>query len=149
MLSKFMSTEKNFLELLMIIRTTIDFGLVVLIWLVQVIIYPSFLYTTKEHLCKWHQTYTNLISFFVIPLMFSQLFLVLYLTYKNPNLLNITSCMMVGLAWLSTLVLSVPLHSQIAQGSGDEVVLQSLVSTNWPRTLVWTLCFILGATQLL
>lgn len=127
----------------------VDFGLVVLIWLVQVIIYPSFQYLARESLLQWHQTYTSLISFFVIPLMFAQVFLVSYLAYKQPDLSGVLSCLMVALAWLSTFALSVPLHNQIARGSFNETVLQDLVSTNWPRTLAWTLCFVVGAIRLL
>ncbi|MFT7429007.1 MAG: hypothetical protein ACI9IZ_001504, partial [Nonlabens sp.] len=43
----------NYLDLLQLL---VDFGLVVLIWIVQLIIYPSFLYYGSKTLNKWHKT---------------------------------------------------------------------------------------------
>ena len=49
-----------------------DFGLVVLIWIVQLIIYPSFHVVANDAFAAWHKTYMALISYLVIPLMFGQ-----------------------------------------------------------------------------
>lgn len=143
-----MISENTFLNFAPLARSLVDFGLVVLIWLVQLIVYPSFQFTAKEHLMSWHQTYSGLISAFVIPLMFSQAFLIVYLTYQRPGILNFASLLCVILAWVFTFSLSVPCHTLIAQGNLEDSVLQRLVFTNWPRTLAWSTCFVLGAIQL-
>jgi hypothetical protein len=57
------------------LRQLIDFGLVVLLWLVQWIIYPSFLQVAPERLVKWHAQYTQRMGYIVMPLMFGQLFI--------------------------------------------------------------------------
>ncbi len=42
-----------------IIRLLLDFGLVVLIWMIQGIVYPSFLDYNTENLAVWHRKYMN------------------------------------------------------------------------------------------
>ena len=39
-------------------RLIIDFGLVILIWLTQLVIYPGMRFIPKDRLVKWHQSYT-------------------------------------------------------------------------------------------
>ncbi|MFT6745260.1 MAG: hypothetical protein ACJAR8_001821, partial [Bacteroidia bacterium] len=54
-------------------RLIVDFGLVVLIWMVQLIVYPSFLFYKDTELITWHTKYTPRITKIVAPLMFAQL----------------------------------------------------------------------------
>ena len=56
-----------------IIRLLVDFGLLVLIWIIQLIIYPSFLFYRAKELITWHKMYTKAIALIVIPLMLGQL----------------------------------------------------------------------------
>ncbi len=58
---------------LAIIRLLLDFGLVVLIWIIQRIVYPGFLHYSTENLVVWHRQYTSRFSAIVIPLMLAQL----------------------------------------------------------------------------
>ena len=59
------------------VRLLFDFGLVILIWMVQLVVYPSFRYYKESDLMRWHERYTKAISIIVVPLMFGQLFLVI------------------------------------------------------------------------
>ena len=52
----------------------IDFGMFVLIWLVQLIIYPVLDEVSIEKFSKWHEIYCRRIAFVVLPLMIAQLF---------------------------------------------------------------------------
>ena len=61
-----------------VLRLGIDFGLVVLIWMIQLIVYPSFLHYTTTNLIKWHRKYTPLIGYIVGPLMLLQLGISIY-----------------------------------------------------------------------
>ena len=81
----------NFFDLLQLL---VDFGLVVLIWIVQLIIYPSFLYYNSNTLSKWHKTYTGRITTIVAPLMIAQIAIAAYLlltkgTFAIPEIINI------------------------------------------------------------
>lgn len=56
-----------------LVRLLLDFGLVVLIWIVQLVIYPSLCYYQDKDLAKWHKIYTQRIGVIVGPLMIAQL----------------------------------------------------------------------------
>ena len=84
-------------------RIAIDFGLVVLIWLVQLIIYPSFRYMSAEQLAIWHPNYSNLITLFVGPLMLAQVGVIGGWQLLNRfSWLAAASTVLVGLMWAST-----------------------------------------------
>ena len=51
------------------LRTVIDGGLLVLIWMVQRIVYPSFLEIHEDRLQAWHARYMPAIGSIVGPLM--------------------------------------------------------------------------------
>lgn len=125
-------------------RSLVDFGLVVLIWLVQLIIYPSFRHYSSAELAGWHPTYTTLITLIVGPLMLAQVGLVGYELYGRLSWLNLLSAVLVGLMWGATAFISVPLHNALAAGHASPALLTRLVDTNWIRTIGWTILFALG-----
>lgn len=126
------------------ISNLFNFGLLVLTWMVQLIVYPGFQYYTAENLDRWHQAYTPAISVIVIPLMFGQLFLTGYQLLKTPGLVSIVVFILVIAVWALTFVRAVPLHNQLAVGTDTENAIKSLLSVHWYRTVVWTLIFVLG-----
>ncbi|WP_229370127.1 hypothetical protein [Fibrivirga algicola] len=125
-------------------RTLVDFGLVILIWLVQLIIYPGFRYCSPSSLAIWHPTYSNLITLIVGPLMLAQVALIGRETYLNASWITVSSAGLVALMWVATAFVSVPIHNAIAAGDTSTATLARLVDTNWIRTIGWTILFILG-----
>jgi hypothetical protein len=121
-----------------------DFGLLILIWLVQLIIYPSFNYMDDVNLSAWHPKYTNMISVVVMPLMLIQLFSTFYLTFNQFNWILFTQCILIILLWASTFFQAVPLHNQIDSGNEIQNAAVKLVQINWKRTIMWTLIVILN-----
>ena len=128
----------------MILRLLFDFGMVVLIWLVQLIIYPAFANIAKSKMVRWHQSYTKNLGFVVIPLMFVQLGVIIYQTFLQINLYTIASLLVVITLWIITFTLFVPLHNKVAKGNFSESLGKNLIATNWIRTFLWTLLFILN-----
>lgn len=126
------------------IRLLLDFGLVVLIWMVQLILYPSFIFYTHENLGKWHAKYTIGISLVVIPLMVGQLAISFLQLINNQGLYEIISISIVVLLWVSTFVLFVPLHNNISNAKDLELTVKKLAQRNWIRTFLWTTLFILS-----
>lgn len=124
------------------LRLIFDFGLLVLIWMVQIIVYPSFQFFQKENLIKWHEKYTRVISFVVIPLMFGQLIITVLQLIKIQSVFNICSLVLIGLVWAITFSQFVPMHSKISAGNADKILLKRIVKMNWSRTLLWTVIFI-------
>lgn len=127
-----------------ILRHLFDFGMMVILWLVQLVIYPSFLHVEKSSLVQWHRRYTTRVSFIIIPTMLGQMGLVVYATLMQMNLRNLFALMLIAFCWLLTFTVSVPLHRTIEQGEGDDAILNRLIRTNWPRTICWTLVFVVG-----
>ncbi len=123
----------------------VDFGLVVLIWMVQLIAYPGFRFFQKSDLLIWHEYYTKTITLFVVPLMFSQLGLHLHGMIKsNFSWMQVTSFGMIIGVWLLTFMKAVPLHGQIGAGEDLQESITKLIQVNWMRTVLWTLVFMLS-----
>lgn len=119
-----------------------DFGLVVLIWIVQLIVYPGFAYYKKEDLLVWHKKYTIYITIIVLPLMAGQLAfhgLDLFDSYSHQKALI---GFMIIACWLITFAYAVPLHRRIDQDNEMELAVKSLVKVNWYRTILWSLVFV-------
>ncbi len=130
------------------LRILIDFGLVILIWLVQLIIYPSFRYTQTENFLPWHQKYMFLITLIVGPLMFGQAALVLVQLFTTTSVPVIASAILILLIWLSTFLQAVPTHDRLAAGNHTAELVEKLILVNWPRTVLWTIVFLLGLLEI-
>ena len=134
---------------LSILGLLFDFGLLVLIWMVQLIIYPSFKFYSKTDLLLWHKKYTAAISIVVIPLMFGQLITAVLQAIYAPNWLNLGCLILISLVWISTFSQFVPIHKTISTGKITSKLLQQLVQKNWLRTALWSLIFIWSFVKIL
>jgi len=121
----------------------IDFGLFVLIWMVQLLIYPSFLYFETKDLVLWHERYTRRMTVIVLPLMLSELVAHLWFLYTHFSYIQLCLCMMVASIWLVTFLVSVPLHHKISKEENIKEACNSLVKTNWIRTVLWSLIILI------
>lgn len=130
--------------MLYLIKLLSDFGLLILIWIVQTIIYPSFSYYSSSDLLIWHEKYTRLITYLVLPLMMVQLISTGFLTYKEFSWINMIQLMLILIIWLSTFLQAVPLHNQIALGKDLTDNTLKLVQVNWIRTIFWSLIFLMS-----
>ena len=130
-----------------ITRLLLDFGWCILIWMVQLIVYPSFLFFSDNNLFSWHKTYTKAIALIVTPLMLGQLGIVIYQVFLIQNTYTLTSIVLVVFLWGITLLKFAPLHQQISEGNTHLQVLKKLVQMNWMRTIVWTLLFLMSAVS--
>ena len=125
-----------------ILRLLFDFGLLVLIWIVQLIVYPSFLHYNAKNLISWHKVYTSRLSFIVMPLMLGQLGISIYQLILDINLYTVLSIIIIIVIWVSTFLQFVPIHAQISKGNTSQKMLESLVKKNWIRTFLWTALFL-------
>lgn len=128
-----------------LLQLLIDFGFAVLIWAVQLIIYPSFNFYSAENLLKWHRLYTKKITFIVLPLMLTQLVITIIHLWHIVNVYTILSMLIVVLLWLLTFIVFVPLHQSIDQAKNDKRTVNKLVHKNKLRTFLWSLLFVVSA----
>lgn len=128
-------------------QATVDFGLVVLIWLTQLVVYPSFTYFSEDDLVSWHSRYTTAVSIVVMPLMLSQVALHGWGLVQDFTWIRLVAGVLIGLAWINTFFFAVPLHNQIAANQQVAEAARGLVSVNWPRTVLWSLVFLLSVLE--
>lgn len=132
-----------------ITRLLLDFGLCILIWMVQLIVYPSFAFYNNTQLLTWHKTYTKAIALIVIPLMLGQLGIAIYQVFLAQNSYTLVSIVLVVFLWGITLLKFAPMHQQISEGNTQIQLLKTLVQMNWIRTIIWTLLFGLSSASVL
>lgn len=132
-----------------ITRLLLDFGLCILIWMVQLIVYPSFAFYNNTQLLTWHKTYTKAIALIVIPLMLGQLGIAIYQVFLVQNSYTLVSIVFVVFLWGITLLKFAPMHQQISEGNTQIQLLKTLVQMNWIRTIIWTLLFVLSSASVL
>ncbi|RNC86457.1 MAG: hypothetical protein ED556_09225 [Winogradskyella sp.] len=125
-------------------KLVFDTGTLVLIWLVQLVIYPSFLFYSEEDLKHWHIKYTKRISVVVLPLMLAQLIFSGFQVYIAQNLYTIVNLALLIVIWAITFGVFVPIHNGISKNSATKIELVKLVNYNWYRTLLWTIVFALS-----
>jgi hypothetical protein len=130
------------------LRIVFDTGLLVLILMVQLIIYPSFLHHSDKSLLTWHNIYTKKIALVVIPLMFGQLGISIFQVYEKQVFDTLLYAAVVLFLWGITLFKFAPMHNEISNGNTNEKFLKNLVRLNWIRTLLWFLLFSLTITKL-
>jgi hypothetical protein len=121
----------------------VSFGLVVLIWLVQLVIYPAFAVIATDRFVAWHAGYTRAITRVVGPLMLAQAALLIGLAARDRRVPVMLALGMVGVAWLATAGIAVPLHGQLQALGHDPALIERLIRTNWIRTASWSLAFLL------
>ena len=129
-------------------RLLVDFGLVVLIWLVQLVIYPSFQYCKSADLLSWHNSYTRRMSVIVMPLMLAQLALATIHTLTTTSLLAWCSLLLIVIVWLITFAYFIPAHRKISEGETGPVLIR-ILRVNWWRTWLWSAVFLLGIVDIL
>ena len=129
-------------------RLLFDSGLLVLILMVQLIIYPSFLHYPLKSLITWHNIYTKRIAVIVVPLMLGQLSISLFQVYESQVFDTFLYAAIVLFLWAITLFKFAPMHNEISQGNVSGKFLTTLVHLNWIRTILWFLLFLLTLTKI-
>lgn len=115
-------------------------ALVGLIWTVQVVVYPQFARVGAAEWMDYHDAHSALITLVVGPLMLAEAALAAGLVVAAPaerRIEALVSLALVVFAWAWTAFVSVPLHGKLDAG-WDASLIQSLITTNWARTLAWS-----------
>ena len=126
--------------MLLLIHCLSCFCMTGVIWIVQLVHYPSFLWVDEKKFCQFSEFHQKNISFVVIPLMLTELISCYFLWQENniPVHANYINTIALILIWLVTFFVSVPLHQKLSIAYNHEAI-SSLIKTNWARTILWTL----------
>lgn len=121
--------------------TVATWGMVGLIWMVQVVHYPMLVHYSAAVPGSAARDHAHRITFVVGPLMAVEGVTALILLGWRPDGMGWLSAWaaaaLLGVALLSTVLVQVPLHGRLAQGHDPEAA-ASLLRTNWVRTIAWT-----------
>ncbi|MCH1437556.1 MAG: hypothetical protein L7U70_05680 [Flavobacteriales bacterium] len=119
-----------------------------IILMTQFISYPLLKSIPKDAFTDYHATYTGFIAPLVGPLMVFELIVISILTFQDPtNTIHIASAVLVIMIWLSTFLIQVPLHNKLAKAYHAGRI-NSLIHSNWIRTLGWSIKFALALYSL-
>lgn len=112
------------------------------IWFVQLVHYPLFAQVGEAGFVQYEAAHTMRTSWVVMPPMLIELgTAAALLVWRPPGLGSAEVALGLGLVlliWASTFFLQVPAHGALGRGF-DPAVASRLVSTNWIRTVLWTL----------
>ena len=129
----------NLLPHLTIFNIAISWGLLLLIWLVQIIIYPGLSRIHSKDFVNCHSWYVVRISVIVMPLMIGEAIITIaWLVWTKVSIYAAVTAGLVVIIWLSTFILQVPIHKYLRSGKDDSYI-RRLVATNWIRTIAWSL----------
>lgn len=126
-------------ELIFLVNTFASFFMTGLIWIVQLVHYPSFQYVGRDNFKAFQFHHVNSIDKIVIPIMVAELATSFGLAWTDGFLsLNAIGFYIVILIWVSTGFFSIPAHTKLESAKDDRAI-RKLVSTNWFRTILWSL----------
>lgn len=107
-----------------------------IIWLIQLVHYPSFRYIDVSRSAEFHSHHTSSIGPIVAPLMILEMALSAYLAYREGGMAWLVLVLVIVI-WISTFGVQVPLHNSLGR-VWDLHAIDRLVQTNWIRTIAWT-----------
>ena len=122
-----------------------------IIWWVQIVHYPMFSSISSDDFKTYHARNVERTTWVVAPVMLTELSSSIALVMIRDSRVN-TSLLWLALAiliivWVVTVLISLPNHSILSSGF-DTKAHRRLVSTNWIRTIGWTLRAALAVVML-
>ncbi|GAC1403798.1 MAG: hypothetical protein NVSMB49_21670 [Ktedonobacteraceae bacterium] len=117
------------------------FYFVGLIWTIQILSYPLFQKVGRDAFADYHAAHSQRITLLLgLPLLlvFVSSLLMLWIRPANvPLWAVLLNGILGGSVWIMTAFIHVPLHSRLGKNYSLNTM-QTLVTTNWLRTIVWT-----------
>ena len=130
------------MTLAFVLHTVATLAMFGAIWIVQLVHYPLFSGVGEASWTDYEGQHQMRITWVVGPLMILELVTAVWLVFDRPlfmpNWTALLGVVLVGVIWLSTAFVQMPLHRALSQVF-DAATHQSLVATNWIRTATWSL----------
>ena len=134
-----MITTDSSVFILHLVSTSIMVGV---IWIIQLVHYPTFLFIDKQKYMKFQEFHMSRVSYIVMPTMIAELFSGIYiLLYNNILMLNtffLLASFSLFLNWVITALVFVKIHNGLLIKYEKKIILL-LVKLNWLRTILWSL----------
>lgn len=127
------------------IHLSLCFVMIGVIWVIQLVHYPSFKYIDQNEFIKFERFHMNRISFIVVPIMTLELLTAIILTVflSKTNSWHFFNTIFLVFTWFFTFFVSARLHKRLLQRYSLDLI-QKLTSSNWARTTIWSIRGLLG-----
>ncbi|MEM9835995.1 MAG: hypothetical protein AAF828_05805 [Bacteroidota bacterium] len=124
-------------KLLLLGNLSVSWALFALIWVVQLVHYPTFRYI--EDFPAFHQHHTTSITLIVGPLMLAEIALagLIFLDSQWNWQWGVLFAIVIAI-WGLTFFWAVPIHEKLGLQS-SKALIEQLIIANWPRTVLWTI----------
>ena len=131
--------EFEFLLKVNFISTSLMVGV---IWVIQLLHYPSFNFINDKKYIEFQHFHMQRISFIVIPAMLIELASALLLAYFFGSSLTIILLALLLGVWAVTFIFFTNMHQKLTNGYNQSIV-DRLIQINWSRTILWSLRLII------
>ena len=105
------------------------------IWVIQLLHYPTFHYIEKNNYSQFQKFHMNRISYIVIPAMVIEMLSGIMLVIINDDF--IISFSLLVCIWIITFVFFTNIHQRLLS-KYEMTTVEKLVNLNWIRTVFWT-----------
>ena len=129
-------------ELLLKVNFISTSVMVGVIWVIQLLHYPSFHFINDQKYIEFQHFHMQRISFIVVPVMLIELASALLLAYFFESSLTIILLALLLGIWGITFIFFTNMHQKLTNGY-DRANVDSLVKINWSRTALWSLRLII------
>ena len=129
-------------ELLLKVNFISTSVMVGVIWVIQLLHYPSFHFINDQKYNEFQHFHMQRISFIVVPVMLIELASALFLAYFFDSSLTIILLALVLGIWAITFIFFTNMHQKLTDGY-DHSIVDRLVQINWSRTALWSLRLII------
>ena len=113
-----------------------------IIWFVQIVHYPLFRTIPPASFVRYEREHVRRTGWIVAPTMLLELLtgcLLVLFWWQRPETSRLVAAMgLLGIIWLSTFLIQVPLHGRLSRAFDQEAV-DRLARSNWIRTSAWSL----------
>ena len=138
-----MITSDYYLFVIHLVSTSFMVGV---IWIVQLVHYPTFFFIDEQKSYDFQKFHMSRISYIVMPAMTTELFSGIYIfIYSNmaidSNLFLLALTILI-INWIITALVFVKMHNKLLINYKIEII-SLLVKWNWLRTLLWSVRLIL------
>lgn len=126
-------------------------SLFILTWVIQLVIYPSFMDTEGEMHRSSHTRYIKRSGSIAIPLMFGQLVLSIFAWFEHSTPIDTVIVVLVAVIWVVTLFFALPAHQKVNDSETETKAedLRALYRWHSVRSTAWTAIWLLDVAQYL
>ncbi len=123
------------MDTLLYVNAVATFGMLGIIWLVQIVHYPSFLDVPQDAFVSFHHNHTRRITPLVLAFMGTEIVTAGMLApWGTGYSVAFLLCL---LTWVCTFAIQVPQHGKLNKRFDRNTVIR-LVRGNWIRTAIWS-----------